>query len=63
MTMWTETAAVTDCAVAKSFPCVITVDLHDRSVWRFCPNSQCSDKETGLQGVRDEPRPSSRCGV
>lgn len=32
MTMWTETAAVTDCAVAKSFPCIITVDLHDRSV-------------------------------
>lgn len=44
--MWTEAAAVTDCAVAKSVPCIVTVDRHDRSVWRFCPNSQCSDEET-----------------
>lgn len=61
--MWTETAAVTDCTVTKTMPFIITVGRHDRSVWRSCPNSQCSDEETNLQGVRDEPRPSSRCGV
>lgn len=57
--MWTETAAATDCAVAESVPRIITVGSHDRSVWRFCPNSQCSDEETetckGLGMSQDLP--------
>jgi hypothetical protein len=37
MTMWTEITNVTVCAVAKSLPCIITVNLHDRCVWRSVP--------------------------
>lgn len=37
MTVWTETATITGRGVAKSFPRIITVNLHDRPEWRTVP--------------------------